>query len=406
MKSKRWIGPAAIAAVIAISLVARLGGGDSAKAIEVERVDLRSVNASVLASGSLAYERQAQLSPEVLGKVTEVLVEEGEKVTRGQILLTIEDEQLRAEVAQREAAVRLQRLRIDQQRLSAVNKRREFTRIAELSAKGFAASSRFDVAKLDLELADVELRTGLESLRQSEAVLRQAREQLAKTVVRSPMAGTVVAVNIKAGETAVPSATGIAGSSFMTIADSASIMADVGVDEADVASVRLGQAVSVSSAGLQSRAIKGIVESISVSPRRADPSSGNLTSARAYSVKVRLNDAGAPLLRPGMSCRAEIYTSTSTRSIAVPLQAVLSNNKEGDGEGRAVNNDREESHVFVVRGGRAVKRSVRTGVSDDSYQEITAGLKRGEVIAVGPYKSVRFLVDGDAVKTSASRADD
>lgn len=183
----------------------------------------------------------------------------------------------------------------------------------------------------------------------------------------------------------------------MTIADPDSLMTEVNVDEADIARIQLGQSVAVYAAAFPDIALEGEVESIPLSPRSTAPGAASSSLARSYSVKVRLRDTGDLALRPGMTCRAEIYTDSGNEVLAVPVQAVLSNNEAGTRSGGG-EPPAEEFHLFVENDGRAQRRVVKVGASDDSYQEIRDGLSPGESVVIGPYKILRHLKDGEALK--------
>ena len=403
--NKRWIGIAAIVAVIALPLLIKGGQRDNAKEVEIEVASERLVRASILASGNLVFREQSQLSPEVIGKVRAVLVEEGDRVEAGQVVLQLDEQVYLAQVAQLEAAVRQQRINIERQQLNVANQERQWQRSDELHRRKLIDDARHDEAKLALDMARVELRASRETLQQAQAQLDQAREQLAKTEIRAPISGTVMSVGIKIGETAVASSTGIAGSSLMTIADPDSLMTEVNVDEADIARIQVGQSVAVYAAAFPDIALQGEVESIPLSPRSTTAGASANSLARSYSVKVRLADTQSLALRPGMTCRAEIYTDSGNEVLAVPVQAVMSNNEASTERGSGKEPPAEEFHLFVEKDGRAERRVVKVGVSDDSYQEVREGLSTGERVVIGPYKILRHLKDGDALKAAEAAAE-
>jgi HlyD family secretion protein len=152
--------------------------------------------------------------------------------------------------------------------------------------------------------------------------------------------------------------------------------------------------------------LSGTVQSIPLSVKRNEVgSNGSVSMARSYAIKVKLQSTKDLVLRPGMTCRAEIYTATAGQSLAVPVQAVMSNNDEKtivpDGSSKPDKGKptvKEESYVFVDKDGVADKRIVKTGISDDARQEVLSGIKAGEVIIVGPYKILRHLASGDKIK--------
>jgi len=395
----------AVTALLGVPVATKLvRGSGPAKAVDTERVAQREIRSSILASGHLLYEEQVKLSPEVIGKVSRIFVKEGQQVARGDLLLHLDDESYRAEVAQQQAAVRQQRIVIEQQQLNVHNQEKQYRRKIELHQMKMIADSQIDDARYALDLAKIELRNSRTRLEQVEAILQQANERLSKTTIRAPIAGTITALDIKVGETAVASQIGIAGSSLMTIANTATMVTEVNVDEADIAKVGVGQEVAIHTAAYPDTALKGKVLTIPLSPRQ-DPAAAAQGSSRArnFNVKVQLADTGKLALRPGMSCRAEIYTASSGKSLALPLQAVLSNNEEGSdaaGKGKKAPAPKSESWVFVAKDGKAHKRIVTVGASDDSMQEIRSGLAQGETVITGPYKTLRALRQGDSISAT------
>ena len=394
--NKRWLALGAIALLIALPLFFKSRGGD-AKQVDVQTVAAREVKASILASGNLVFRDQALLSPEVIGKVRAVLVEEGDEVEAGQVVLRLDEQIYQADVAQQEAFVRQQRINIERQRLNLANQERQWHRVRELNQRGLLDDTQADNARHAFEVAQVELRASREALNQAEASLQQSRERLARTEIRAPIAGTVMAVDIKVGETAVSSATGIAGSSLMTIANPDSLMTEVNVDEADIARIAVGQPVDVFAAAFPDTALPGEVESIPLSPR-SQGAGQQATLARNYAVKVRLDDPNALALRPGMTCRAEIYTANAENVVAVPVQAVFSTNQASTEVKPGTEAPEVEHYLFIEKDGKVERRVVEVGLSDDSWQEVRTGLSEGERVITGPYRILRHLKDGEAVQ--------
>lgn len=404
MKHKKLVVGLAIAAILCIPVAAKLIRGDGpAKVVETDKIGMREIRSSILASGHLLYEEQVMLSPEVIGKVSAVFVKEGQQVTKGDLLLHLDDQHYRAEVAQQEAAVRQQRIAIEQQQLNVRNQENQFKRKIELHKMKMIADSQIDDARYALDLAKIELRNSRSRLEQVEAILKQANERLSKTTIRAPISGTITSLDIKVGETAVASQVSIAGSTLMTIANTATMVTEVNVDEADIAKVALGQEVEIHTAAYPDVALKGKVLTIPLSPKlNLAAQQQGVSKSRNYDVKVALVDTKNLSLRPGMSVRAEVFISSSGKSLALPLQAVLSNNEEStEGPkkkaGKKKTEIKTESWVFVAKDGKAEKRIVTTGASDDSMQEILSGLSNGETVITGPYKILRQLQQGDRV---------
>lgn len=403
---RQYIAFAAVASLLSVPLIIKMTRSEAAQVVEIDKTGYRNVRTSILASGVSLYEEQVLLSPELIGKVSGVYVREGQQVKHGDLLLHLDDRSYRAEVDQREAAVRRQRIAIDQQQLNVANQRKQLSRKLELHKLKFVADAQMEDASHDLDLAEITLLRSRADLEEAEAVWKQAKESFAKTIIRAPISGTVTTLNIKIGETAVSSLGGAAGSNLMTIANTATMITEVNVDEADIAKVATGQAVAIFLAAYPDVAINGEVLTIPLAPKQpaAAQQQGGASQARSYSVKVKLIDTKGLGLRPGMSCRAEIFTASSGRSLAVPLAAVFSNNDEntdtvaGKRAGKNARRAATENYVFVDQDGKAEKRVVTIGASDDSYQEVRTGIAAGDVVITGPYRVLRHLKAGDRIE--------
>jgi HlyD family secretion protein len=373
-----------IVVVIAIPLVqARLTGGPTVQ-VQAEKLAPRAIQSSVLASGRLVYAEQAKLTTEEIGRVTAIFVAEGDHVAKGQLVLQIDDQRLRAAVEQNEAAARVQEIAIQRQQLSVEKLKMQWERQRGLHERNLIDDDSFETATNNLSIAEVDLRSSRETLSQVQAQLDQARDRLAKTKVYSPLDGTVTTLDIKVGETAIASSTNIPGSSLMTIANPASMLTEVNVDEADIANIEPGQRARVYAIAYPDEPVEGVVSSIAVSAKVAEGQQG-----LSFAVKIRLTDHKAITLRPGMSCRAEIFSASRDSVLAAPIQAIRV-------EEDLVAN---ETHrfVFVDRAGVAKRVPVEVGLSDDTYQEITGGLSEGDSVITGPDRVLRALKDGDRV---------
>jgi HlyD family secretion protein len=375
---------AVLGLVIAIPLVqARFGNGVTVE-VAVETLAPRAIEASVLASGRLVHENEVKITTEEIGRVTAIYVEEGDHVTKGQLVLKIDDQRLRAAVEQNEAAARVQEIAIQRQQLQVENLRTQWERTRGLHERKLIDEDTFVTATNTLGIADVDLRSSRETLSQVRAQLEQALDRLAKTSVYSPIDGTVTSLDIKVGETAISSTTNIPGSTLMTIADPASILTEVNVDEADIANIAPGQRARIYAIAYPDKPVYGEVTSIAVSAKVAEGQQG-----LSFAVKIRLLDSEQITLRPGMSCRAEIFAASREGVLAAPIQAIR---VEED-----LTRNETRRFAFVNRGGVAERVAVEVGLADDTYQEITAGLGAGDSVIVGPDRVLRALKDGDRV---------
>jgi HlyD family secretion protein len=379
--TKKWLAGGAVAAVLVVPFAVRSLRGDSATQVDIAAVERQTVRPTILASGSLAYGTEVNLTAEVVAKVERILVQEGDTVAEGQLLLTLDPESYRNAIERETAGRRQSAIGIDRLRANLRLRDAQYARSQQLAEQQLIDRNRLEEDRLALETARAELASQTESLRRSQAVLGDAFEQLAKTEIRAPMAGRIVELPIKVGETAIPSTNALAGAKLMKIADTSALLAELKVDEADIGKVEVGQQVDVYPAAYPDNALRGAVEKIALAPTIEN-------QARSYKVTVRLGNADRMKLRSGMSARADLYLGGGRQQLAVPVEAVVTESDEKRGERTA---------VWVVRNGRAQKVQVKTGLSDDRWQAIAGGLQAGDRVVTGPAKLLRRLAEGEAV---------
>jgi HlyD family secretion protein len=379
--NKKILAGVLIAAVIGLPLLIKATRGESSKEVDIVAAAEQEIRPTILASGVLAYLNEVNLTSELVAKVREILVKEGDTVDQGQLLLTLDPETYRNAIDREEASRRQSAISIDRQRLSLALAEKRLARGAQLIEQKMIGQSEFDDLRNARDLARVELQSSEEALRRADAILGEAREQLGKTDIRAPIAGTIVDLPIKVGETAIPSTNALAGASLMKIADTSAIQAELKVDEADIARVTIGQSVDVYATAFPETALKGTVQRIALAPTLEN-------QARTYEVVVLMEAPEGVALRSGMSARADIFLGDGERRLAVPVEAV----------GTEENEDKKtERFVWVDRDGAARRVIVQVGQSDDRWEEITGGLKVGDRVITGPAKLLRGLVDGDRV---------
>ncbi|MFT7206703.1 MAG: HlyD family secretion protein [Pseudohongiellaceae bacterium] len=373
--------------VIALPFINRSVFGTDAKVVNVSTLSQRVISPSILASGFLAHEEEVMLSSEVIGKVSQLFVEEGDTVTAGQLLLQVDDKNFIAGLEQSEAAERINTIDIERQEVRIENLSRQFERSRSLHERKMIGDNEFDNLKNQLDLARIDLKSSTERLTQARAQLDQVNDNLSKTKIVSPIEGVITSLDIKVGETAIASSTNIPGSSLMTIANPASIYTEVLVDEADVANIQIGQRTEIVAIAYPDQPMQGVVRYIANTAKIAPGRQG-----LSFTVKIDITDPGDVVLRPGMSCRAEIFTRQDQEVVAVPIQALIFE------EDRSAL--RSEYFIFVNDGGIARKTKVEVGISDDEYQELMTTIDDDIEIVIGPDQELRHLLEGDKIDTT------
>ena len=372
-----------------VPLVQRFVANNELTIVVIGYPQLQPIRPSVIASGRLSHARTVQLTSEVIGRVETVHVVEGQAVIQGELVLEIEDDALVSEVEQSEAAVRLQRVDIERKQMRIAYLESQRAREESLFDNGLLDEAALEAITHQLSLAEVDLESSMELLAQKEAALNKTSELLEKSSVYSPIDGVVTFVSIAEGETAIASATNMRGSHLMTIADPMHLVTEVQVDETEIASISLGQEAWVTAIAWPDQPLPGTVEFIAGTARTV---SGR--SSASFTVRIRVENSKDIVLRPGMSCRAEILTSDIEKVLALPLSATLSE--------RDLETGADDLHVFVYRNGTANKQKIEGGLSDDGFIEIRSGLDREDPVIVGPVQALFELRDGDAVSDRAN----
>jgi HlyD family secretion protein len=384
-----------VVALLALPVVLRKFRGGEAKEVELQTIESRVITPTILASGSLTYQVEIRMVSEVMGRVKSLYVKEGDQVKQGQLLLRLDPATVQAQVDALEAGLSQSRLAIDRQRVASDTIETKWKRYQQLRESGVIDANTYDEVRSQRDQSKVELSSSMQMALQTGAQLKQAREQLAKTELRAPISGKVTQLQIKVGETAVPSVTSIAGSDLMIIADTSNMYAEVNVNETDVARVVPGQEAHIVPAAFPDKSWLGVVETVAESPRQI------AGQGKSYPVKIRLQPTEDLRFHTGMSCRAEIATrgTDATPVVAVPVQAVrYQESQERDAPAK--------SSVFVVKDGRVAERVVETDIADDAFIAIRKGVEAGASIVVGPARVLRFLRDGDRVRQAAAASED
>lgn len=378
---KRWIGGGLVVLAIVVPLLVRQFSGSGATPVDMTTASPQDVRPSILASGTLAYRTEVNLTAEVTARVASILVEEGDNVTQGQLLLRLDPETYNNVIAREEASVRQNRISIDRQRAVVALRKQQYERSQKLAASNLIDKNRLDEDRNQFIVAEADLRSSEEALRRATAVLGDAKEQRAKTEIRAPIAGRIVSLPIKVGEVAIPSTASLAGAQLMKIADVSAITAEVKVDEADVAKITLGQRADVFSAAYPDTALASQVEKIALTPTVDG-------QGRSYKVTLAIDAPQDLLLRSGMSARALVYLGDGSRRLAVPVEAVVTETPEKNVIKR---------YVWRGDGGVARKTAVVTGLSDDRWEVIESGVSEGAKVIVGPSKTLRRLKEGERI---------
>jgi HlyD family secretion protein len=329
----------------------------------------------------------------VVGKIDKLYVVEGDWIDKGKPFLRLEQQAFLAQRDQWTAQLHSAETAVRQSEVSLADSRLKLSRAQKLHTEGVSAQQDLDAAQLAETSSRLQLDSAHEAVHQTQANLDKAQDDLTKTTIYSPLTGRVIALNAKEGEVVVSGTMNNPGSVIGTIADMSEILAEVDVDETEIVSVKLGQPAVLRVDALPLKEYRGKVVEVGSSGYNR-PSQPDVTF---FKVKVLL-DHPDPDLRASMSVRAEINTAAHTKALVVPIQAVVDREPAGAKDANA----KDVKVVFVVDKGKARQREVQTGISDETLVELTSGVKPGEPVVTGPYRTLRDLKDGDAVEVSAT----
>lgn len=417
----RWVaGAVGFLALVALVALTALRGGDDGVAVRAEVVEHRDLVATVTASGSVRARRSVDISSDVMGRVVELTVDEGDEVEAGEVLLRLDPAQYRAALARARASLAQARAQVAQQRASVLRAERESERIRGLRGRDSSLVSRqqLDEAETNLEVVRAQLAAARHGVEQAEASLEEAEDQLARTVIRAPMSGTVTRLNIDEGETAVVGTMNNPGSLLLTISDLSVVEALLEVDETDVPRIDVGDSAVVEIDAFPDDWFSGTVSRIGHSAVRPPAAAGGGQAAAVdFEVVVALDDP--PLLvRPDLSATADIVTDVRHDVPAIPILSLTV--REGARiDSASVPTDRDDSvasplvsrrstdeeGVFRIRDGRAAFVPVRVGITGTEHFEVLSGLAPGDTVVAGPYASIRDLRDGTPIRPVEAGAD-
>jgi len=393
--------------VLVLILIAFLGSKkDEIVPVQLEKASIRTITQSVTATGTLDPEFKVAITPEVTGEIVELPVKEGDFVQKGQLLIKIKSDAYRAQVQQSEASLNSAKATLAMNRAQLDKVTSDYNRTKELRAKNLASDADLEAAKSTYLSAKGALEGAQAQIAQMEAALKVQLDQLSKTTIYSPMAGTVSQLNVELGERVLGSGFS-QGTNVMTISDLKSMLAVVDVDENDVVLVSKGDTARIKIDAFGDKVFRGVVYQIGNSAQ----TTGTSTQDQVVNFEVKLKFVDFDdKFRPGMSCNASIETKTLHNVLSVPIQSVTArsnmsemkqepNSGQTDQSKKKDNGNKIQEIVFAVNNNKAKAVNVKTGISDDNYIQIIDGLKNGQEVVTGSYKAISTdLHDGSDVR--------
>ncbi len=393
--------------------------------ITTEKAVRRTIIENVSATGKVQPETEVKISPEVAGEIIELPVVDGMEVKKGDLLVKIRPDSYRALLEQQQAAIDTAQAVSGQQKAAMEKADMDRKQAEDLFHKKLISQTEMTAAQTNFDAAKSMFESGLHNIEGAQASLNQARDQLSKTTIYSPLDGIVTLLNSKLGERVVAT-NQFAGTEVMRVADLTHMQAVVDVIENDVVHVRRGDPATISIDAYGDRKFKGVVEQIA----NTGKTTGTGTQEEVTNFEVKINlEKPEMRLRPGLSCTAEIQTDMVKDAVSVPIQSVTirtgdsnlspeeieqkkqlkeakdkaDNNAEVQNERLVKQAEKEEREnlkkvVFLKDGNKAKMVEVTTGIADDADIEIKSGIKPGDEVISGSYSAIsRKLKNGARV---------
>ena len=453
-KKLKWILISLGMLMVLLVILSKTGvfGKDEGLKVTAEKVQKRSITEIVNASGKIYPEDEVKVSPDISGVITELNVQEGDTVKKGQILARIDADvyniqrsqaasgvaQTQAQVSSSQAQVSNAQAALDALDAQMEQAQRNYNRSKKLFDEKVISRSEMDVAESSLRSAKANYNAAVQGIRggqanvqsaranvqTAQASLQKANKDLSRTAITAPRDGVISLLNVKKGES-VSGNSFTVGTEILRIADMSKIEIRVDVGENDIPKVKLGDSALVEVDAYSDRKFKGIVTQIASSNNGAasqNALSNTTSDVTQYKVYIRilaesymdLLGKGTFPFRPGMSANADIQTKTHANVLSVPINAVTTRDKNDSTNNKADTRKKDESNakptvslvddlevvVFVIdAAGKVSKVKVKTDIQDINNIEITAGLKEGDLVVTGPYDVVsKTLKVGKKVK--------
>lgn len=377
------------AVIVAAVVLYALFRTDKGEPVVISRPARETIIEKIPANGKIRPVTEVKISPDVSGEIVELNVEEGDRVQKGDLIIKIRQDVYISLKDRAEASLNSTRAQYRQQKASFDQAEQNYNRNLDLYEKRAISLQEFEASTAEYEMASEQLKAAEFNIESATASLREAEENLTKTVIYSPIDGIISSLSVEKGERVVGTSQ-MAGTEMLRIADFNMMEVLVDVNENDIIRITKGDTADIDVDAYPGRTFKGVVTQIANSAKNLTATTSALTDVTNFEVRLRQQpDSYADLLendpipfRPGMSASVEINTDRQDNALTVPLQAVTS-----------------EECIFTYDPSTATVKSVKvsTGIQSIEDIQITGGLNNTDSlwIVTGPYSTVnRVLEDG------------
>ncbi len=422
-----------LVALAALTTAAILRKREPVITVQTEKVARRDLVEKVVANGKIQPVLQVKINPEVSGEIIDLPIKEGQALEKGELIVKIKPDFYTAQVHQCQATYESALAGEAQAKASLEKAEADYKRNKDLFNQKLLSEADFIGFKANYDVARAQVESAEHQVESAKATVASAQDSLDKTTIVSPLKGTVSKLNSRLGERVLGTVQNV-GTEIMTIADLNEMEARVDLGEDDVVLIRPGQKATLEVDAFKDRKFHGVVTEIANSSEDAGAATSSSSSQEATKFQVRIRIQEREDFRPGMSVTAEIETRYRTNVLTVPIASVTTRLPKEPDKGQAKNGALKEPAgtnasaitsttttntaktdkkskelpkpievVFTRDGDHAKMVPVKIGISDDSYWEITNGLKEGDEVVVGGFRAIsRDLEDGKKIKIGPS----
>jgi HlyD family secretion protein len=409
-----------IVVVLVLSKKGVIGNKDQGIAVEIAKVDQMTIVETVSATGKIQPEVEVKISSEVSGEIIDLPVKEGQVVKKGDLLVKINPDLYTSGYNRTVAGLSQTKAGLGQADASFKEARSSYDRSKILFDKGIISKSEWDKAVAAFESANAARQSAYYNVQSASATVNEAKDNLGRTTIYAPADGTISMLNVELGERVLGTQQ-MTGTEILRVANLNNMEVEVDVNENDIVKINVGDSANVEVDAYLKKQFKGLVTSISNS------ASTTLTADQVTNFKVKIRIlkesyqdliAGKPAsyspFRPGMTATVDIITKRRENVLAVPISSVVVKNDttpvkkilvdDPSSEENKIKpkSDKKYECVFVKSGNKSKIRIIKTGIQDDTNIEVTEGLKKGDVVIIGPYTTVtKDLNSGDKVIVSS-----
>mgnify|MGYP006160005325 FL=1 len=389
---KLGVGIFILAVIMLIGILTGIIKTENVLKVETEVAEKRTITETVSASGKIQPEVEVKISPDVSGEIVELLIKEGDRVSKGDLLIKIKPDIYKSILERSKASVNTAKANLAKSKAQLMESDAKFNRNKRLYNQGAISLSEFEQIEATYKVTELNVESSQYAVSSAEASLNEAEENLDKTSIYAPVEGTISMLNVELGERVVGTGQ-MSGTELLRLADLSAMEVAVEVNENDIVRVHLNDTALIEVDAFLGEEFKGIVTEIANSANVSGVSADQVTN---FEVKIRILENTN--FRPGMTASVEVQTKLVKDVISVPIQAVTTRKDTA----KDANNKKGEC-VFKYESNRANFTIVKTGIQNDKFIQVLEGISDSDVVITGPYSLVsKTLKDGMKVESMES----